>query len=178
MLNLLSQEQKAILKKDYSLRRTIVWLEAIIVAMLISLVLLTPSYFLTKIRAEQAKVDLENNKRILDAKLPPAEMVAEIQAAVRVTQDLRPLVERRSVYDLVKIFESHPPQIKILKISFLEQTDGISRFIVDGRANDRESLTAFGRALEGRVEFATVDLPVSNFVKESNINFSMTITLK
>jgi hypothetical protein len=45
MLNLLPQEQKAILKKEYSNRRLIVWLGLVICVLVISLILLAPSFF-------------------------------------------------------------------------------------------------------------------------------------
>jgi hypothetical protein len=181
MLNLTTSEQKNTLRKEYATRQVVVWLGMFVVVLAISIVLLSPSYFLARIRAEAAKVELETAKRTLDAKLPPAEMVSEIQAAVRTAQDLRPLTAPRSVYELIKIFESNPQEIKINSIAFVEKTpDGLRPAVVtvEGWALDRESLTLFGRTLENRVEFASVDLPVSNFVKERNIDFVMTITLK
>jgi len=181
MLNLNTPEQKSALNKEYTTRQVVVWLGMFVVVLAISIVLLSPSYFLARIRAEAAKAELEAAKRTLDAKLPPAEMVSEIQAAVRTAQDLRPLTASRSVYELIKIFESNPAEIKINSISFVEKAaDGLrpATATVEGWALDRESLTLFGRTLESRVEFASVDLPVSNFVKESNIDFVMTIVLK
>jgi len=178
MLNLLPQEQKKILKKEYSSRRLAVWLGSVVCVLAISLVLLSPSYFLTKIKAGEVRIELENTKRALDAELPPQEIVTELVAAVSHAEALKPLRKPLSVYDLVKIFESKPATIRIFDIAFQEQVATQPTITVIGEALDRESLIAFGQALESRVEFATVDLPVSNFVEEKNINFSMTIMLK
>ena len=178
MLNLLPRQQKILLQKEYSGRRLIVWLGSIALALVISLILLSPSYFLTRIRADETRGELENAKRALDAELPPKEIIAELQTAVRNAEDLKPLTKSLSVYELVKIFETRPKTIRIAGISFSEQAEGQPTITVNGRAENRDGLTAFGRALESRVEFATVNLPVSNFVKEKDIDFSMTITLK
>ncbi len=178
MLNLLPQKQKILLQKEYSGRRMIVWLGSIALALVISLILLSPSYFLTRIRAEEARGELESAKRALDAELPPKEMLAEFQAAVRNAEALKPLTKSLSVYELVKLFEARPKTIRITGISFSEQAEGRPTIVVNGRAENRDGLTAFGRALEERVEFATVNLPVSNFVKEKDIDFSMTVVLK
>ena len=178
MLNLLPQKQKVQLKKEYFLRRVIVGLELLLVVLVISLILLTPSYFLTRIRAEEASVELESVRRQLDSRLPPAEMVREISNGVRDAGALRPLANQRSAYELIRIFESRPITIKISEIEFSAPAAGQAQILVKGVAADRESLTAFGRTLEGRAEFQTVNVPVSNFVKEKNIDFLMTITLK
>lgn len=178
MLNLLPQQQKILLQKEYFRRRMIVLLGSIALALVISLVLLSPLYFLTRSRAEETKRELESAKRALDAELPPKEIMAELQTAVHNAEALKPLTKSLSVYELVKIFEARPKTIRIEGISFLEQAEGRPTITVNGRAENRDSLTAFGRVLESRVEFATVNLPVSNFVKEKDINFSMTITLK
>lgn len=178
MLNLLPQEQKVILKKEYANRRLIVWLGLVICVLTISLVLLAPSYFLTRIKAEEVRTQLESAKQSLDAEMPPAEIVAELEAAVRHADALKPLVKPQSLHELLQIFESKPNTIRITALSFRGGSNGKSIIELKGKAADRESLTGFGRALEGRTEFEMVDLPVSNFVKEKDIEFSMVVTLK
>ncbi len=53
--------------------------------------------------------------------------------------------------------------------------DGIS---IGGEADDRASLRAFQKALEEEYRFGKVNIPVSNFVKEHNIPFTVTIALR
>jgi len=179
MLNVLPQQQKNILRKEYSMRRMAAILGLIVCALLISLVLLTPSYFSFHIRSGQARTELEQTKQALDTDLQSDAFTADLNEAIRHVADLRPLVEPHSAYNLVRIFESKPSSIKIFEISFRGATDERSAEIsVRGKATDRESLKAFGRSLEGRVEFESVDLPVSNFVKESDIDFLMSVKIK
>lgn len=154
-------------------------LALVIFALVISLILLVPSYFSFYVRSGQAKVELEKSTRALDTDLQSEELTAELNAAIRHVADLKPLVEPVSVYDLVRIFESKPSSIRITEISFdgaLAETP--AKISIRGEATDRDSLKAFGRSLEGREEFSEVDLPVSNFVKERDIDFVMSVTIK
>lgn len=181
MLNILPQQQKNINQKEYTARRVAVGLGLVFAVSVISLALLAPSYFLVRVKAEVVRKELESTKKILDAKLPPKEIMSELTAAIRHAEALKPLREPVSISELIKIFEAKPSSIKITNIGYKEKEDDASSratLTLLGKAPDRESLTAFGRVLESRVEFEAVDLPVSNFVKEHDIDFSMTITLK
>ncbi len=177
MINILPAQQKITLKKEYALRRLTVALGMTSVALLISFLLLLPSYFLSQVRANIIKADLEHSKRILDTELQPEAVTNELSAAIRDAADLKPFVPPDSVSELIGIFERKPATISITSFSFQNQIEQ-PVIVLQGKAADRESLTAFGKSLEERVEFASVELPVSNFVKESNITFSMTVTLK
>ncbi|NIR48449.1 PilN domain-containing protein, partial [candidate division KSB1 bacterium] len=53
--------------------------------------------------------------------------------------------------------------------------DGV-RVSINGTARDRAALSAFARELENEPRFANIDLPISNFVKETDIDFSLTLT--
>lgn len=178
MINVLPEQQKEIVSREYRLRRAIVVSGLVIFALLVSLVLLFPSYFLTNMQAEEAAVQLDQVKTALNSQLPSGEVVNDLISAVRHAQDLRPFSETISVYKLLKIFESKPESVKINRISFVNKSETGPEITLGGIAQDRESLIAFGRVLEGRVEFESVNIPVSNFVRESNIEFHMTIGVK
>jgi Tfp pilus assembly protein PilN len=179
MLNVLPQQQKDLLKKEYTMRRLVLILALVILALLISLVLLTPSYFSFYTRAGVARTQLEQAKQALDTDLQNGELTAELNTAIRHVADLRPLVEPVSSYDLVRIFETKPSTIRISEIIYTNaRAEEPASIRIRGVAADRDSLTAFGRALEGRVEFQSVDLPVSNFVKERDIDFVMSVEIK
>jgi hypothetical protein len=47
---------------------------------------------------------------------------------------------------------------------------------ISGRASSREVLLSFRRTLEDNPAFSKVDLPISNFIKGSNIRFYITLT--
>lgn len=65
--------------------------------------------------------------------------------------------------------------IKIIQISY-ENDGGVSKKInILGAASSREVLLAFEQALENNQAFKNVNLPISSFVKDSNIQFTLSL---
>lgn len=179
MLNLIPFEQKKRLEKEYKNRKFIMWSTHVVVVLAVSIILLVPSYFLSRTKAGEVKNELDHVRRVLDTELQPSEVTQELIEASRNAQDLKPLVQKNSIYSLIKIFESKPANIRIKNIVFDNERDPEPATItLTGIATDRESLRSFGRLMEARTEFSTVDLPVSNFAKEKDIEFSMLVTIK
>ena len=67
------------------------------------------------------------------------------------------------------------PDIKINQISYDNSTAAGKKISIHGIASNRERLLLFRRALEDDIAFKKVDLPISNFVKGSNIEFSLNL---
>ncbi len=70
-------------------------------------------------------------------------------------------------------------KIKITDISYDEGSQSSpaqdKKIIIKGIAPSREVLLLFRQALQSDVTFKQVDLPISNFVKGSNIGFSLSL---
>ena len=71
------------------------------------------------------------------------------------------------------------PAIKITDIAYesrspdeLAQARKVS---IEGTAPSRSALLSFRRALEDDANFQSVDLPISNFIKGSNIQFYLSL---
>ena len=67
------------------------------------------------------------------------------------------------------------PEIKITDISYDNDIEKGKKVNIEGIAPSREALLSFRLALEGDKNFKQVDLPISNFVKGSNIQFSLSL---
>ncbi len=65
--------------------------------------------------------------------------------------------------------------IKITQITYELDPKGGKKVNINGLAPSRERLLLFRVALEDNAAFQKVDLPISNFVKGSNIKFSLTL---
>jgi Tfp pilus assembly protein PilN len=65
------------------------------------------------------------------------------------------------------------PDMKITQISYDSATKTGKTITLRGIAPSRERLLQFRKALEDDSAFKKVDLPISNFVKGSNISFSI-----
>ncbi len=68
------------------------------------------------------------------------------------------------------------PEVRITQISFEENEKGEKNISVRGSASSRERLLVFKRALEEDDLFKNVDLPISNLVKGSNLQFYLTLS--
>lgn len=183
-MNLLPEQEKKIIQKEYALRRVVVWCGLVVGVLTISLILLVPSYVLSRLKASDVQSELDTSKRTLESQLLPADVTKAVASAAHDADALKPFADPLSAYNIIRIFETKPASIRIYQINFSNLgTDQAGAALkpsleVYGKAVDRESLTSFGKSLEQRSEFASVDIPVSNFVRETNIDFTMTITLK
>jgi hypothetical protein len=183
MLNLLPQQNKAEIQKEYTLRKIVMTLVLLFVVLVASLLLLAPSYLLSKIREREATDQLTYTKDLLEQKFESENITKEMASAISYAQALRPFKKGTSPYEIIRIFENKPSSIKITQISYTAamiagDSPMPASISLEGKAENRESLTAFGKLIEGRSEFSAVNIPVSNFVKERDITFSMTVTLK
>ena len=65
--------------------------------------------------------------------------------------------------------------IKITEILYQNDPQTGERINISGKAPNREVLLLFRRILEDNTAFSKVDLPISNFVKGSNIKFYLNL---
>jgi len=75
------------------------------------------------------------------------------------------------------LLEAKPSGIAITGILYSEDDKGVRQILVTGTSLNRESLVGFSQNVKKLDEFEGVNLPVSNFAKDSDIDFSMQITL-
>ena len=68
------------------------------------------------------------------------------------------------------------PDIKITQIQYRNESIKGKTISISGVASSRDRLLLFKRELENNIAFKKVDLPISNFVKGSNIKFSLGLT--
>ena len=81
--------------------------------------------------------------------------------------------------DILRVLEKKE-NIGVIHITAItyEKRGAEESISVGGEAGDRASLRAFQKALEEEYRFGKVNVPVSNFVKERNIPFTITIALR
>jgi hypothetical protein len=65
--------------------------------------------------------------------------------------------------------------IKITEIIYKNDIKEGEKISISGQASSREVLLSFRRTLEDNPAFSKVDLPISNFIKGSNIRFYLTL---
>lgn len=177
MINLIPIEEKRKMKSEFLFRASAVLFIVLGSAVLIGSVALLPSYFYVTVKNNLANQKLETQK---NTPLPLVE--AEILAKVQDLNNKLKLIENSnqvkfvvSVQVINDVISKKMPDIKITDIAY-ENTVAKGREIkLSGEAPSREKLLIFRQALEQDSSFKKVDLPISNFVKGSNIRFYLTL---
>lgn len=178
MLKLLLKEEYKKIKRDYIFRFIIISLIGLSSVMFLFMVSLLPAYVLLrtdqKVLAEEVKIaqdeELNADRKRLKEKLNE----------LRDTLNILDTNQYEISYFIQKITERQPRSVNISNISFdsklVEEEDRAS-IIIQGTANSRESLSSFATSLEQVSEFESVTLPFSSFAKDSEIPFSITVSL-
>lgn len=177
MSNLLPKNEQAKFNKEYSLRRLSIIFFILSIVLIISFILLFPSYLLSRVRETTVSLDLESIKKVTNAANPNDDITNRLRDAKDKARALQITEKKLPVYDIFHSFQNKPRAIKLKDISYGKVGEDIV-VSIQGRADTRESLTEFERQLKENPNFSGVNLPISNFAKEKNIDFSMNIVVK
>ena len=176
MINLIPNEERKKMIKDLYFRFVVVAFFAIGTSVLAASISLLPSYFFSSIKADLANTKLDTQKK------EPAPVVE--QTTLGVVKDLNgkiSLIERAqknkylvSNRFISEILTQKMSDIKITEMSYESNTEK-GKLIIKGTAPSRNRLLSFRKKLEEDRNFSKVDLPISNFIKDSDIQFSITL---
>jgi hypothetical protein len=84
---------------------------------------------------------------------------------------------RKAIPLLDAVISNKSNGIKINQFLYTSDSRTSSTVSLFGSSSDRETLVLFVKKLQNSNLFKTVDSPVSNFTKDSNINFSISLTV-
>lgn len=145
--------------------------------MLVAIVMIVPAYILSSAKNSEVNTKLETQK------IEPLPLIGE--------QSLATIKDMNNKLDLVEKAEKNkfPLSLKVINAILLEkrsdikineilyQNDSVKgkSISVTGTAPSREVLLLFRQTLEDGPAFKNVDLPISNFVKGSDIKFNLNL---
>ncbi len=177
MFNLIPDSVKEKILKDYQRRRGVVWLFMTAVLSIVVLIFLLPTYVHVFFEVKNVSASVEIVKSSLQLK-EADEVVGTIK---KTNEQLRTLFSASSSFKTSEIVEralkAKNSFIHITDIEYIETKIGSSTLQLRGIADRRESLREFVTTLESIESFEKVELPVSNFAKDRDIDFSVTIRL-
>ena len=176
MFNLLPLEEKNAIRKEYRYRLMVVALVGLFVTFLVGSVLLVPSYGLSKIK----EVSVVKNNALLKegatARDDGRVVTEELRDTKSILSALKPSDHTVYFHEVLGgIIEQRPSGVLLQGI--LMQSVGVAQteFHLSGVARNRVDLVLFQKRLEGEKRFTKVDIPFSNFAKDSDIPFTVTI---
>ena len=178
MINLIPNHEKKKKMKDFYFRFTIVLFILLGFCALVGAASLLPTLFLSGLERNLAHTKLLAQKNepptLADRNL--SETVTDLDRKLKLVESAaagRYLVSQRVIRAITLRKMS---DIQITRIAFENSPVNGKQVDLSGLAPSRERLLLFRQALENDTAFQKVDLPISNFVKGSNIQFSLSLT--
>jgi hypothetical protein len=180
MINLIPNQEKKRRARELYYRLAVLSLLMFSFALLVASLAILPAYFfaVSKSRAAQERLEIQrtvpislfNQEALKTLETLNRKIVLVEEAAARNF----PVSERV----ITPILAEKLSGIKLSRISYENSPAGGKKISLGGTAASRESLLLFRQALEDSPSFESVDLPISNFIKDSNIEFSLSLIPK
>ena len=178
VINVLPQKEKKSLCLKYWIRFFTILLNLIALIVIISTVLLFPSYFLSLSKEKLAESELETfNKENIEF------TTADIDKTIDTINSKLSMLDKGApsyqVGDKVidNILFNRTEGITFSQIFFNKQVTG-STLEIHGVAANRDALRNFKTKLDSNPNFVEVNLPISNFLEKTDLIFSVSIKMK
>src|SRR3990167_1469226 len=171
MINLIPNEEKKKKVKDFYYRLLVTAFAVFGFSILIAGVAMLPAYFLSSVRKNliNSKLETEKNQSIPSPDKETLTVVEDLSKKldlIEKSRNSRYLVSQKVINE---IMSEKMPDIKITQIQYRNESIKGKTISISGVASSRDRLLLFKRELENNIAFKKVDLPISNFVKGSNI---------
>ncbi|HEY5588925.1 MAG TPA: pilus assembly protein PilM [Candidatus Paceibacterota bacterium] len=179
LINILPDNQKKLIQKEYWMRFIIVLLNMIIVGGILATILLFPPYFLTKSKENLVESNLEAfNKENTDLASNNIDKIIKdinVQLEILNKNEVPYQINEKVINN---ILSNRTNGITFSQILFNKNQATSSVLEIHGIAVDRDSLRNFKTTLDNDPSFSKVDLPISDFLEKSNLIFTILITIK
>jgi cell division ATPase FtsA len=181
VINVLPYEDKKILRKEYWMRFFTIIFNLIALTGVTASFLLFPSYFIS-----QSKENLvENRLEVFNSENPNLnndninKITEDINSRLEILSKAEPAYQTNDKV-LNNIFSSRTNGITFSQILFNKKTTEGNASVLEiyGTAANRDSLRNFKTTLDNNPNFSKVDLPISNFLEKTELNFTISITMK
>ncbi len=179
MINVLPKEEKKALKREYWLRFASVTFSLLSIIGVIATLLLLPSYFfsISKMALAEEKLETFNraNPDIATYDINTTILTINSKLGLLVVKDQAQPVSEKI---MTTILGNLPSGITIENILYTETEAKDTIIEVHGIASDRTALRTYQSTLKENPAIKEADVPLSDFLGKSDIDFTMTITLK
>ena len=178
MINLIPKEEKKIKVKDFYFRTTVVFFWVLGFSIFVSCATLLPAYFfsLEKKNFVNKKLEVEKNTITPQPDVKVLEIKEDLNKKLALIEKIKTDKYYVSQKIINEIISEKMSDIKINSIAYQNDLVKGKTININGTASSRDRLLLFRKNLEENTAFKKVDLPVSNFVKGSNIQFFLNLT--
>lgn len=173
MFTLLSAQHKKYMMRQYRLRLLSVIVLLASATLVISIVLLIPSYI--TLRVERDRLNVENEIQSKDIKKQNAKDLVHTLDEIKSMSSLVS-VESTEIFEALKlVLNAKSPGIAITSANYTRGAPAPSTLSLSGTASFRSDLIEFSRRLDREKLFTSIDLPISNLAKETDVKFTLTV---
>jgi hypothetical protein len=178
MINLIPKEEKKIMTMGFYHRLAILFFLIVSFSILVACVALLPAYFISTVKDSIINTKLETQKHQPLPLLGEQSLLAikDINTKLSLVENAEKNKFPISEKVINEILLKKTPDIKIIQILYENDQTQVKKISILGSAPSREVLLTFEETLEDDPNFKNVDLPISSFVKESNIQFNLSLT--
>lgn len=179
MINLIPSQEKKKIQKDFYLRFFILVFLVISFAVAISMVLLSPSLFYSSIQKNIVKDQIDNlkNNNVTGINPEYAKTIQDVNDKLKKVNDFRGYKFLISENIINEVIKSKTSGIRITEINYSFDENKGKVLQLRGDALTRENLLFYKNSLEKNPNFKSIDLPISNFIKPTNLQFNLMINL-
>lgn len=179
MINVLPQNEKSALHKEYILRLVTLCLFIFSAFSFSATFLLMPAYVLSADKINALEIQLQKYNASNDNK-PEDNLFSIIGEINKNLEILNKDSKNKNITEDIfgTVFSARTKGIKILSISYFISPEGKDTAQINGQALDRLSLRAYEEGIKKDKRVESTNLPVSNFTKRANIDFSLTVSFK
>lgn len=172
MFNVLPESLKQHIHSEYNLRRLIVIASAILFLQVSFLIMLLPSW----IEATRMERGLTRQVEIA-AEVSESESVMDVMTKTNRTLTLVEELRFVSMTAFINSVLDKSNRVHIDGISY-SASDQAGAITISGMTDTREALVSYAKNLEASGRFASVNLPISNLAKDTNIPFTIRIVIR
>lgn len=178
MFNLLPENIKVSLKKEYSIRRFIIVMFFIAIVQITFLVFIFPTWMVSAYKEEVISEEYDKfNKISSDSNIDP--IADRIQSINKKLGILNNVLQYPTLVPYVDtVLSNKSSSIFIEQFSFSLKNSKEGNLAVAGVAKTRESLVSFVDLLKEADTFKEVNLPISNLAKDKDIDFTIELVIE
>lgn len=177
MINILPQEEKQALRREYRMRFAVVVSVLLALTFLFASIMLVPPYLLSLSKDSLAENRLATwnslNKDI--SILDTTEIITDTNTKLGLLSLTRQSKVVEDVFNKVLLYRTSG--ITFQQMLYTERSDEKRVIEIHGIARDRFTLRAFKDALESSKSFSQVEIPLSTFLEKSNISFTASLVI-
>jgi len=177
MINLIPNKDKKLMYRDFYFRLISLCFLMFGVSLIIASIIILPAYFYSYSEENliNTKIKEQETENISSLDQNPLLIVKDLQNKLDLIENA---IKNKFIFSekvVNEIILKKMSGIKITEIYYQNDLKTDKKINISGIALNRDVLLSFRLALEDDPSFSKIDLPISNFVKGSNIKFSLSL---